>query len=88
MDTSETLVMFGVVALCLLFVSGLMVNDARLATNTRCDSQLTRHPQIGTAWLLGAQFPNIFKEASILLQKLNDPAPAVTTAITTAREEL
>ncbi|KID72117.1 uncharacterized protein G6M90_00g028400 [Metarhizium brunneum] len=67
MDTSETLVMFGVVALCLLFVSGLM---------------------IGTAWLLGAQFPNIFKEASILLQKLNDPAPAVTTAITTAREEL
>lgn len=40
--------------------------------------------QIGTAWLLGAQFPNIFKEAGIVIQKLSNPE-ASGTAI---RDEL
>ena len=81
MDASEMAVMFGVVLLFLVFISGLMVMTlsqlARLLMLTRL--------QIGTAWFMGAQFPNIFKEASFVLSKLgNTPAPAVPTG----RDEL
>ncbi|GAB0139087.1 Delta(24)-sterol C-methyltransferase [Epichloe bromicola] len=43
---------------------------------------------IGAAWLMGAQFPNIFKEASVFLNHVNSPTSSPSTPVTTGRDEL
>ncbi|KAG5987132.1 hypothetical protein E4U43_005224 [Claviceps pusilla] len=43
---------------------------------------------IGTAWLFGAQFPNVFQEASLFLTKITNSNSSPSNPILSGREEL
>jgi farnesyl-diphosphate farnesyltransferase len=79
MDPGEAAVLFGVVLLCLLLISGLMVSDPVHAPLELCKLTML---QIGTAWLLGAKFDHIFKNQSV------DWPDADPSAIPAIKEEL
>lgn len=82
MDPGETVVLFGVVILALICISGLMV-CSHFSLHVTYTFPLANPFKLGTAWFFGARFSDVFREASVFL-----PGNAKSTPLITGHDEL